>query len=258
MKWLTPTDWILRCVLQYPTLYNADSEELIEFALFDHLFNTIGNGIRDTQELEAELAYKEFDRDRARLFMLGETIWYGYYAVRDLIPGKYSIGERCPERGMVYCLESEKHLHPDIVKWSPSSKNTEMSPYPNFQEHFSLVYKTDFLKLASEEWLSAAQWYYRRAESFFKSDKVGSYYRAYPSNSERETTNRLREWTKTFARVSQTKSNEEISELYGYTYAGNVEDFLYGYWEQDRQRILLFISKTLLLIESFKKKGRYD
>lgn len=257
MKWHTPSDWILQCVLQYPTLYGAESEELIEFAVFDQLFNTVGNGIRDTEELNAELAYKEFDRERARLFMVGETIWYGYYTVRDLADVKYSIGERCPERGMVYCLESEKHLHPDIVKWTRASKNTEIAPHPNFQEKYSLVYKTDFLKLATEQWLSAAQWYYRRAESFFKSDKVGLYYRAYPTNSERETANRLREWTEIFTRVSQTKSNEEISELYGYTYNGNVEDFLYGYWEQDRQRIFQFITKTLLLIESYKKKGRY-
>lgn len=52
---LTPDEYFLRCVFDYPMLYASESMYISQMKVFDQLLNVIGNGIDDKEDLILEL-----------------------------------------------------------------------------------------------------------------------------------------------------------------------------------------------------------
>ena len=64
-KIFTPDEYVLAQVLQYPGLFSSSTFERAKFKVFDQLFNTIGNGIKNDGDLLEEVSYYKFDKDEA-------------------------------------------------------------------------------------------------------------------------------------------------------------------------------------------------
>jgi hypothetical protein len=52
----SPTDFVKATVIKHPSLYASANFETTQFKVFDHVFNTIGNGIRGQRGFNEKLA----------------------------------------------------------------------------------------------------------------------------------------------------------------------------------------------------------
>ena len=55
MKLLSPTKAVNLWINSYPSRYASDDRELSKLRVYDQIFNVIGNGIRDTDEVKQAL-----------------------------------------------------------------------------------------------------------------------------------------------------------------------------------------------------------
>lgn len=238
MRYYTPEEYVLANLIEYPSLYKSPTLHDTSLLVFDQLFNVIGNGISDDEELDEYLAYKDFDASLAEKYFTNESLFYGYY--KTIKYGKFEIGDAdgC-NKGTVLCLESEKHLYPDIVKWVISS-NAKFNPYPNFQKEYSLVYRTDFGKLGTE-WIRAAKWFYRSCETFFnEAETVGYYHNAFPKVKARDNERYISDLVGLLKKIDLA----QVEEQYGVPFNGSVEDFAKARWEKELNRINVFLGET--------------
>lgn len=122
MKFYTPEQYILKSVGTYPTLYSNNTYEEVRFAVLDHLFNTIGNGITDIKEFE----YRDYDFDGARKYITEESMFYGWH--KDDCIFKYFEGRdepfltHKPGAKSIDVLDSERVNHPEIGDWLECSR----------------------------------------------------------------------------------------------------------------------------------------
>lgn len=245
---LTPEQCVKRAICQYPTLFAKNSFEESKFAVLDQFLNVIGNGIRDDEELDEYLLVDELPDVSKFQKYLDETIWWGYEKVRS-IGAKRPNGEEIlmPDGDSITCLESEKHLYPEVKLWYDAKKHTECVPYPNFDEKYSTVYQTTFSRLGND-WIDAAIWFYKEAKSRLEINE-SSYHYAYPCKTERETEKRKTEQIQYFG----TRTNEEISRDWEFPYDGDIEKFLIGKWQKEKTRIFEFIENTISYLEGMKQ-----
>lgn len=244
MRYYTPKEFVLARLAEYPSLYSSPTYQDVAMKIYEQLFNVIGNGIRDDEELEEELRYNEVPYTDALKFITDESLAYGYTKVRDY-GGGVVMGDGDPE---VVVKESEKSLYPNIVYWVDFTNRPRESPYPNFSKQYSLVYKTNLVDYG-HEWIDAAIEYYTYAKDYFESDKASSYYGAYPNSDEHEHDQTLASYKENIARYS---TKEEIEKAYGVKFDGTAEDLATQRWNVEFARIKVFINNTLKMLNEAK------
>ncbi len=251
MHILSPDEYIIHCVNNYPALYASPSYEESKFRILDQTFNVIGNGIclenfygsTPTQE-EVESAKKWFSCSSAA---------YGYTKTKR-------IGEEpdClvfPEGNYIVVTTEEMDLHPEIVHWTEFSTVRKQDPYPNFSKTYSLVWGKGggFFEDLGPEWYEAAIWFYTKCREYFNDpDRVFSYQEAFPGGALGKDTGRV-----VHAYIDNLKryeTNEAISEAYGCEFVGDhtnehdVYEFVSKRWIVRKEQILAFIEETFQLL----------
>ena len=90
MKLMTPTKAVNFSINMHPSLYASASIELAKLRVYDHIFNVIGNGIRDSEEFVDHL------RDRRKgvqtppaKYLSGERLHYAYTEIEDFGSGDF-------------------------------------------------------------------------------------------------------------------------------------------------------------------------
>ncbi len=268
---LTPEQFVLKCVHEYPTLYACKEFSSARISVFNQLFNVIGNGIRDENELMCELN-KPFDTsvDYTK-YTLGEPLYVGYTKMKtrgDLqfpdfttrIEGAYTKKELdsiSSLHGVVYWEELYKPKFEPRLSAMDSKVEYKWSPYPNFKEEYSIVWDDYFSKLGPA-WINAAIEFYNVCLDYFNGD-CSNYSYAYPCKTTVETENRDYDLTE---RLSTYTDFATISEEYGVAYNGNVQEFQMARWNAEKNRILDFIQNTLSRLDTmfnqFKREPSYS
>lgn len=247
-KFYNPEDYILSRIAAFPSLYCSDSYEASKIKVLDQLLNVIGNGIRDTEELDEEMKFRKLDRDRALRICNGEPVYYGYFDAEDFGDGfKMGRGES------ITALESEQSNHPTVVYWMEASNTSKRnrflgeeyrwSPYPNFQKKYSTVWQTDFKKLGSE-WAKEVVWFYTKCQEYFAGD-CSNYHGAFPSNIPTKDDKLIQDM---LGYREKYKTDKEFSDMYlgsGVVYAGDMRAFLVDRWAATRANIDQFIVETI-------------
>ncbi len=234
-KLFTPDDYVLARVDQFPALYAAESFEQAKLRVYDQLFNVIGNGIRDTAELRQDMQERPFNRDRATRFCNGAQACWGYYDAQDF-GDDFKIG-----RGeSITAGDWEKDHHPDIVFWMDSGY-CKWNPYPNFKKQYSIIWKADFRKVAGDDWVKEAVWYYGKCREWFAANS-NQYHGAYPTGDQRKDTRYLDEMITARDRY---ESDEAFSKAYGHEYTGDMHDFMTRRSEKTKADVIAFIDETI-------------
>lgn len=246
---ITPKQYVLAKVAEYPTLYADSSYEKSAFRVFDQLFNVIGNGIRNHEELIQEFDVTPVDELNVRKYFTGEPLYWGYEETRDIGDGLVIPDTNKYEN--IIALESEKHLYPNVKLWVKSNGKDEYPdfrvPYPNFEEQYSIVHRTQFFEFG-EEWIGAAIWFYEQCNTFFD-EKSEYYHYAYPSHNKKQDERLVRDLSERFRMYS---SYEEISKAYGVEFYGDIDDFARRRWQEELKDIRLFINKTINMLDVWK------
>ncbi|MCK9530943.1 MAG: hypothetical protein M0R77_10370 [Gammaproteobacteria bacterium] len=234
-KIFTPEEMVLARVDQYPSLYSAKTFDEAKLRVYDQFFNVIGNGIRDEDELAAELKAHQFDRERAIRFCNGEQAYYGYLEVRMI--GDFPIGEG----ESITVGDWERDEHPEVKHWMECSY-CRWTPYPNFQKQYSAIWFPNFRKVAGDEWVNAAVWYYGKCRDWFLSPDSNRYWGAYPSDKPQKDAQYLADMYKQRDRY---ESDEAFSAAYGLEYTGDMVDFMTRRSQKQRVNALEYIEETL-------------
>lgn len=243
MRVFTPDQYVMHSLANYPSLYASSTFDAVKFKVFDQLFNVLGNGIRDNEDVAEHFKARRYNKTRTLRFITSEPLSYGYLKVRKI--GKISI----PDGDSIeVVLSSEKHLHPEVKTWIDFTNDDKRSPYPNFERQYSLVWKTNFTEYGNE-WIDAAIWFYTKCQEFFEGD-CSSFYGAYPAKTEREST-KLREDYAKF--LKEYKTHADVEKAYGLPFNGDIDDFITRRWEMTRNAHLKFIKKTIKMLNKAKK-----
>lgn len=254
-KIVTPNDYVAHMIKKHPTLYATHSYEASKFLVLDQLLNVNGNGIRCDSELKKHLRIEPNTSNFEKY--LEEDFWRGYKKVRELYTKDDGTVVYVPARGTdksdeVECLDSEKHNHPDVLLWYKHDKNDELGkkmPYPNFSANYSTVYQCPFFLKLGDDWLDAAIWFYKEARERIEHSE-GHYYYEYPCETEKKTKAREQDQLSAF----KDFTNEEISVKWNHPYDGDIVKFLTTRWQKEKDRIFMFIEKTVSMLENSKGK----
>jgi hypothetical protein len=243
MKVYTPREYVLLSVGTYPTLCSAPTFDEVALKVFEQLFNVIGNGIRDHEELLEHIAHVEgSDFVTGEKFITSETLMSGYEKTR-IIGKDFEIADGYAS---VHCLESEMGQHPEIKKWI-DSRRYPWHPYPNYKEEYSIVYRSNFKELGNE-WIDAAIWYYEQAQEYMKTIPNG-YHGAYPTGDAKEDARLIKGYEEF---MDKYKTNAEVSAAYGVEYNGNLEEMVAARWKKEHARINEFITNTINYLKEMK------
>lgn len=250
---LAPFDFIIRKVNAHPSLYASPSYDETKFRILDHVLNTIGNGCYmesfegdPVTDLEIAKAKKWFHCERAA---------YGYMKTRKLGDSSFEM----PEGEPIVVREDEMKDHPEIVYWVDFDASEERNPYPNFMKEYSAVWNNRdiIFEELGPQWAKVAGWYYNRCRDYFMdSEKVKSYYGAFPNKDQEENEQRLASYLKLISSTEKYPTNDDISKAYECEFIGdrtNIDDvsaFATRRWEKEHQRILDFIYETLARVNS--------
>ena len=231
-----PNEYVLACVSRYPSLYADNTVDGVKVRVFDQLFNVIGNGIRDHDELLAHLRVFEFDRERALRFCQGEKAYYGYTKTRKI--GIRDVG--FPDGDSITVAESERVNHPEIVLWQDCGRY-EWNPYPNFEKKYSTVWQTNFSELGPD-WADAVVWFYTRCNEWFDHNE-SKYHYAYPCNKPGKSQQLL---DNMIVARNRYESDEAFALAYGGgEFNGDMDLFLKARWQKNLADIREYIQETI-------------
>jgi hypothetical protein len=252
-RYLTPEQFMLKAVGSHPSLYAYPTYEQARFAVMDHVFNTLGNGL-----ILKDFLYEDYNFEDARKYLTGEKVFYGYHKddCKVLFINDDGSPYYTPESGAdsITVLDSERVNYPDHVLWIDCGHNGTKNPYPYFKKTFSMVYDGDFdFTTLGQEWFKEAIWYYQQALKYFESDDCKSYHYAFPyydSYQQRDLSHhRLEDFKK--HTEGKYESYEALSNAYGVTgYDGDDYAFLCKRWNQEHNRIKRFIADTIEMLET--------
>lgn len=231
----TPDDYVLFRVGEYPTLYAAETFEQAKLRVYDQLFNVIGNGIRDEDELRDDLKRRKFDRDRAQKFCNGAKVFWGYTQVRDF-GGDFKIGEG----ESITAGDFEQVQYPDIIHWQESSY-CRWNPYPNFRKQYSAIWFPNFREVAGDEWVAEAVWYYGKCREWFATNG-NNYHGAFPTGNPGKDVQFVADMYKQRERY---ETDEAFSEAYGMEYTGDMQDFMARRSAKTIANAIAFIDETI-------------
>lgn len=247
---LTPDEFIIRAVNAYPSLYGSPTYEEAKFRIFDHIFNTIGNGVRKHDFVGTPVTERETD-DAQKWFCCSEAA-YGYSKTRQLDDCNIQM----PDSESLECVVpvDEMKDHPNIVYWVEFDTSYKRIPYPNFKKTYSLVWKSDPVKLdvLGPKWIEGAIWFYSKCLEYFNDTEACSHYSvAFPKATEDETENTVEQYKKFLCDVQKYPTNEDISKAYECEFIGDRNDdadvaaFISRRWDKEHAEILAFIEETL-------------
>lgn len=233
-------DFFKKTVCSYPSLYANNDIRVSKMKVLDQLLNTVGNGIRDDEELIEYLnEYKKIgssDFDR----YLTEKTYTGYTRLEEPFePGE----KQYPDINSVVSygtLENDRYKYPEVILWRKNRING-FTPYPNFQEEYSLVYTCPVFFSLGKDWIEAAIFFYTACQQWFVNNEK-SYHYAFPTNNKKADERLVKELEETFKKYD---SFEAISLDYNTQYNGDVPKFLVLRWEKELTRINSFLFKTI-------------
>lgn len=258
MNLMTPEQTVNSSINAYPSLYAAGGLEQSKLRIYDHIFNVIGNGIRDTEEyIEYMTIYENTNVSQPpEKYMNGERLYHGYIDV-EIFEAK---GEKIyfPKGKSIDGVfsESEKVLHPEVKKWVGFNTVRNFDPYPNFSKEYSTFWQID-TSILSQEWIGEIIWFYKKCQDFFNGPDAHTYHYAVPKN-EKKLQSTINAFENAFNRYSkdcntEEEKNEAISNAYNLKYDGDTLDFITRKWETELNRILTFIDETITMLESIKQ-----
>lgn len=231
---------------RYPLIYAAPTEMDAKLKWWDHVFNTIGNGYRDTDEF-----IEKHDVDSIAKENMG---WLDNYPQKYIsgVDLYFLSGKEGEVNTSLYTCKEVEQLYDgfDVI---PAGCEGFEAPYPNFSKEYSLVWRIDLSKLDAS-WVNAAIKFYEWDEEFFLSDKVHLYYVA-PPEDKKSFYKIVEDFRKGFDRYripNQTTEefNAIITKEYGCIFTGDIAEFLCSKWNNEHRRIQEFISETLQMLRS--------
>jgi hypothetical protein len=234
-------------VLEYPTLYNADSYELAAFSVFDQTFNVLGNGL-DWQNFFKDLSQPVPDNleDEALKYISGKQLYYGCNN-----PIELSNSTLAPnyETKKVRAVKEDQYLYPDVKLWYECSSRPDGKcvPYPNFAKQFSFVYTIKFKQL-SLDWIEAAEWFYNKCMDYFNTD-CSDYAYAFPNTSTYEHNNMIKHIVEM---MHAYPTPEEQFKCFELPYYNDPEEFLTRKWQRDLELIKESIREILSYLHEQK------
>lgn len=246
---IKPTDFIIRAVNNYPSLYAAPSYDDSKFKILDHAFNTIGNGLYMSSFIGNPSTQQEISN--AQKWFRCERAAYGYEKCTTIECGEYSYPRPSGDPSVVVPLY-EMPDHPQISRWVEFDCGAKESPYPNFKKEYSMVWDARDINFSDLgiEWVDAAIWYYTKCKEFFLDvEQSKQYYTAFPCSNERRTKNTVKDYKEV---LSKYKDADAITAAYEVEFIGDphsdadVYSFIERRWLKEKQRILDFIEETLL------------
>lgn len=251
---LTPDEFIIRSVNNFPSLFAALSYEEVKFRILDHVLNTIGNGLYTKDFMGKPVTKKEI-ADAQKWFQCSEAA-YGYTKT-------YQLGDdpefRMPEGDPIVVPINEMENYPDIVHWVEFNCSYKSSPYPNFSKQYSTVWDERRIKFVDlgVEWMQAADWFYRKCQDYFlDNERVLEYHTAFPKSTEWETKNTIEDCKEIITNTTRYPDNAAITEAYECEFIGDthndedVANFILRRWNTEHKRILDFIQETLVYINT--------
>jgi hypothetical protein len=236
MKILTPDEYVVNKIQSYPTLVLSETYETSKLKVFNQLFNVIGNGVRDDEELLEQISGEPMVLSEKAF---KETYWYGYDI--DLTE------KHCIEL-VTDCYESDKLNYPKVSDWI-ELKIYPFNPYPNFQVEYSTVYQCPIFLTLGEEWIRAALHFYKHCKEWFKTNWQ-YYHLAYPQMGENGNDKSKFQQKDMMEWLEKYSTHEEVTEAYGVEYDGDVDKFMKKRWEKELNRINDYIDSTIRMLEN--------
>lgn len=233
---------VISRIHEYPSLYGGNTYEDAKMRVLDHFLNVIGNGIRDSRELEAELADVNLalTLEDVEAATSGEQMYYAYREVKDY--GHFCVGEGDSE----VIFERDRESSPHIKHWLAITQRPH-NLYPNFKAEYSTVYQCENFRTLDKSFTRGAIDFYRYALKWL-AENESSYHHAFPQKTEAETQRVLESYEKS---ISRYETHEEVSEAFGREFHGDVYRFASEGWQEEKVRIIAFINKTIQTLESW-------
>jgi len=248
----------------YPSLYSAPTLEMAKDKFYDHIFNTIGNGYRDTEEFLHGHTINKSVIELMESFpekYIGNTPLYTAYTAVDnsrglempvhdsILEGLYTKEE----------LETMPHVATSIQSNSREFDDDregiddKFSPYPNFKKTYSMVWNMD-MNAIGKSWIEAGIVYYEHMRNFFNSEKYHWYSGAIPKD-EVDLEIMVSDYEKMFKHYTKEDMTEAeyfkaISDAYEIEYTGDTEQFIRNRWDKELARIHAFIDETILMLKA--------
>jgi hypothetical protein len=235
MKLFTPEQYTKYQIVKYPALFSGvgTTYEIARVRIMDQLFNVIGNGILDDDDLLNTLEYNSDWKSYSSKYFEQEI----YYVADEEI-----------KLGAPTSMLAE-----DVSKWKPkmlfernkiltSMPISQFDPYPNFKKEYSLAYKCPLFLSLEKNWITEAIWFYEQCKEFFKSTP-GLYHYAFPKDNDNND-RIVREQEEYFG----NRTHEEISKSWKYPYDGDTHKFLTGKWQKELVSINEFIDNSIKLL----------
>lgn len=249
MKIPTPDDYVKHVIVMYPTLYagkGIHDYPTCRLKVFNQLFNVIGNGIRDDEELLEEISYDSCAHEFNETDHIKGSFYYGYTEMDEVKDDNGNIIASFPKVGSSITIpERDKNKHPEVVKWLRCSAYP-FKPYPNFKEDYSLVYKAPIFLELGNEWIFSAIRFYESCRTWFQTNEC-KYHGAFPCENEDEDNRRISQME---GFLKKYKTHDEITKAYECEFNGDVVDFMIRRWEIERTRIHKFIDKTVDMLQN--------
>lgn len=249
---MTPEEYVYYCIENYPSLYALETFEEAKFKVFNYLFNAVSNGIHDNESLLNRLKKFNVNIELAKSY-LGASFFSGYPNNLET-----DLEKVFPTGDLITVPEWEKENHPEVKVWFETGpriymeKNFLLSPYKNFKEIYSTLYKVDNFKELGQEWIDAAIWFYEKCSDFLNSENLKDHpdY-SFPSNFPEKDNEKL---LKMYSMRSNYSSDEEFSKAYDCSFDGGMKKFLTSYCEKENKRCISFINKTLEMLNEWKNE----
>lgn len=260
MKLMNPTKTVNFMINTYPTLYASSGMEIARLRVYNQIFNTIGNGIRNSIEFANHLrARRKGVQKPLAKYLSGERLYYGYTETEDFVSGthKVSMPKHGTSLGEVFA-EAEKMDHPEVKYWVGFDVANKFVPYPNFKREYSIVWNID-TSLLTNEWITEIIWFYRKCEEFFDGPTAHEYHLALPANPKKLEA-RIKEQEKSFERYKKENMSTAdywnvITENWKCEYRGDTLDFLQRRWQKEHERIRAFITETIEMLNEVSKEN---
>mgnify|MGYP001415321967 CR=1 FL=1 len=251
LKLLSPNEYIVNSIHNYPTLYLKYSFEQSKIAVLDHVLNVIGSGSDD---------FERMIMGKPQLFSDIEP-WFGENKVYEL--------EKNGSRNIVFEDSADTM---EIKK----DKDYYHIPYPNFQKRYSLVHSENY-KVMSDDWKKAALDFYLYAKDFFQDKNKSKFYHyafeieslTKPEKTDTEEYKKLSRLYNTrmnlisdMKKAFEKKTEDQITKDYGVEFIGgktndaDICKFLENRWLKEKTKIEQFLDETITMLEGDLNKTK--
>ena len=251
MPLLTAQQYIAKSIDQYPSLFMLSTYDDSKFAVLSHLFEAVGNGVKDFKGFRKLCAGKGDEPDMPPAhYYDGTPLFTGFTEVTTF--GSVTIPQYSAKT-FYGVPESQKDQYPSVVLWKTPRPSARPAPYPNFKVEYALVYelKNNLSKL-DISWIEAAQWFYKECKNYFHGD-CRDYHFAHPKPTDHQNLLAIQDFLKYVENqkkpgLSTQELHQNISEAYRHPYDGDPDHFLATKWLKERKRIMQYIDATLDLL----------